>query len=262
MTYKDISARFFGVEVEMSTDFEIVQRDMKKSKVFPPNTKYSTGFGKVETDGKRFFLMIDGSTETEFVTPKLFLESIQYPHFQKMVQFFNDQEYAITNDDGLHIHVDCADVHPDQVLTAWLYIESKIKTAFPYNRRKFNTYSYSFPFCREYTQKPLMHSFQRVKLSHKEKDHHAACSFFSYNSRKDVEFRFMEGSLNMKDIEYWIKFCLYFVEFAKHIEVLDILQESAFAPKDSFEDLLEQMDIKDKRLVKWLNFREEKFKLK
>ena len=107
-----------------------------------------------------------------------------------------------------------------------------------------------------------MHSMAFVKDNHLEKDHHAACSFFSYNNKSDVEIRFMEGTLDMNSIDMWTKFCLYFIEFAKEMEVLDFLQESAFSPDESFEEMCGTMGIREKRLINWLKTREESFRFK
>lgn len=246
--------RNFGVEIEFSDKFEKVYKILdkiipKKERKFKEKHFFS--------DGNTWDLKTDATTEIELATPILTFKSPKYKLFKKIINTLKENKIKSTKiRDSIHVHIQCDDIHDKQILIGWLYIENGIKKLFPKlrmrnKRRKGNNEDYCTRYIKQVSyDKQICDYFKDA--NNIMDDHHNILSFQNYIYNGTIEFRSHEGCLEFKEIELWIKFCMYFLNFCKKIDPLefltnDVLSNSLYLS----EELLLPNYLKD-----WVNNRE------
>jgi len=143
-----------------------------------------------------------------------------------------------------------------QLITAWLQIEKIIIKCFPKHRRN-NTYCYRLIHKKKYRKI----SDLLIEAEKEAQDHHAIFSLCYYNTRKTVEFRIMEGNINIQDIQPWVKFCMLFLNYAQTIDPIQIICNTKQSIKN-LQQLIKLLNIQDNEIIKFLKERKKKFSTK
>jgi hypothetical protein len=256
--------RKFGCEFEFSTDFidfaeivtPIVKRVCGKNRLKVLNECYRSINNLV-----KWHVKADASTQVEFCTPVSSL--IKLEDIEQIVRALQAKRIKISENDSFHVHVGSSDLNKKSLLALWLRYERIIYALFPKHRRNNNT------FCtRAIQDEPLSnelvaHYFKNAMTS--TEDHHSGISFTYHkqngSSRNTVEFRLAEGTLNMRLIRNWIAFLLYLVEKSKNKQALEdrLCEEVLPVRLSALETMIQELDIEDEKLIKWLRFRLKKF---
>ena len=247
----------FGCELEFSTAFDDSKQFVKDSihKVFGVNSLNIKKEVFKSINNKKWDLKLDPSTESELCTPISTWKKID-----KICDVINliKEKIKVTDNDALHVHVDMRNMDEKKILALWLKYEKIILSLFPKYRRE------SF-FCERSIRKlksgKNTASFFKDAMS-ATSDHHSAISFNlteeGKKKRRTVEFRTAEGTKDPVMVRNWVLFCLSFVHASKKVNPFDILCD--FPYDSSIDDLIVEIGIKDKDLLKWMESREKKFR--
>ena len=255
------SLRNFGIEMEFSTEKEKIL-ELLREDFFKPRSKliYQENYCKSE-DLKRWYLKRDATTESELTTPAINLRSKEYKKMHEILTLFNKKRVKVTENDGLHIHIDISDVQEGNMMVAWLLFEEDIIKMFPNNRSRQETarsyYTQSIPPAKRYIGKNTRTSHKCIGdylveyLGIGRGDKHRAISFRDYSEDGTIEIRIAEGTKCFRDIDTWLKICLSIVEYAKVMNVWDMMMIKI----NNRPTLLDMIDFKSKQIEKWIERR-------
>jgi len=249
-----IAERNFGCEFEFSSPFNEVEEVIKPkilSMYGTKSIKCTNMYMSTQNNKNYWHLKRDFSTSTELCTP--ISKRSDLAKICRIVDYLKKNEISITRADSLHVHVQANDVKPENMLVAWMSIEPVIVKCFPKYRRKNE-------FCEKFVTNRKKYDnvasfFREAELNMNE--HHQAISFTHYNMRKTVEFRISEGTLEREHVRNWVNFCLSFISYARGLDVLYTVCETPNLLK--INDLIDNMKLCDKKLIKWLRARYNKF---
>jgi len=253
----NILDRPFGCEIEISTDFDDAKPILKKilDQIYKKPMLYAKRdvFDSCIKTNK-WHLKIDNSTMSEICTPISTFKDIS--KICKVAKKMKQNKIKITHDDSFHIHVHSPDVNPRNVLICWLQYESVIKDCFPERRR---TGDYSMELIPYTGKRKKNISEFLIKAIDESENHHSIISFSHYEQRKTIEFRISEGTLNPEHIRNWVKFCIYFIQHSKKIDPLLIVCDNV--NDKTLYEMIDEFNIKDKQVIKWLTKRHSNKKL-
>jgi len=247
--------RKFGFELEFSTYMNAVQEMVKKiiPKIYGRN-KLVPDAASWECNKKynKWELKSDGSTECELTTPISTIKD--FKKIEQVLIELKERNISVTRKDSVHVHMQANKISKHQLIAAWLQIENIIIKCFPRHRRN-NTYCQKLIHWRKY--KKLSDFF--IKAEDEAKDHHSIFSLCYYDDRKTVEFRVMEGNINIQDIKPWVKFCMLFLNYAKTIDPIEIICKKKNRI-NNIKELIELLKIYDEEIIEFLKRRKKKWK--
>ncbi len=263
--------RCFGVEVEISREFFKTVKLLKSKNLLKRGQyKIDSNVG-IKNDGKKFLICQDLSTETEISSPKISFKSKNWLHFKKIIRELKKANVKITRNDSVHIHIQVGNLESDKILFLWMLYERKILKMFPkyrYTKFKDGWPCYAFPYMsskRVNYFSNLYNVFKEIKKENLHNEHHRALSLEPITEKGTVEFRLMEGNININDIENWIKFCLNFVEQAEKLHIFKWLEKQFWETKslhNKDQNFIKNLNIKDKKVKNWIIKRLKKFRTK
>jgi len=252
-------SRKFGCEFEFSTRYDQIKPIISKiiHKYFGNNSLYCKEEAYQSINNIKWNLKTDATTESELCTPISTLK--QMDKICDVIKEIDRNDIKITDKDSLHVHLDIAGIDKEKVLALWLKYEPVIFSLFPLRRR--NCF-YCERSIKSKGSKKNTASFFKDALNSTE-DHHSAISFsivdyIKNKKRKTVEIRVAEGTKNYKMVRNWVLFCIYFIESSKKIDAMKIMCDYPY--KSTLYDMLNEINIKDKELLEWIEKRHDEFK--
>lgn len=206
--------RPFGLEIELSTPQFLVGHMLKEI----PDFKFRNRTKEYNSNGKYWDLKPEASSECEIATPLITLGGENHNKFKQVMEAISDS--YVTCEDGIHVHVHVPDIEMERLFIAWLYIEYVVLRLFPVYRKN-----------NEYIQLCIIKYRKGKRLSHyigphsyvDAEFHHSTMSLERWPERQSVEFRLHEGTTCYEDIIHWVKFILYFIEFARTVNIIELL---------------------------------------
>ena len=247
-----------GIELEFSSKFKYVQSLI--TPYFNKNEIHIEDSVMQSTNKNIWYLKGENHFQTELTTPVITLQSPENRLLKKILNILEKNNVRITKSDGIHFHIDVPDCSKENLFIAWLSIEPIIKDMFPYHRIK-----HSKLICdasEPYTPSKIPNMFKPADIYLHElpiiDSHSKSLSFQNYDSNKTIEFRLLEGSINYNDMRNWLRFCLYFIEYAKKIDPITTLCSPI--NNESIYSLHKLLDIKSPSLIDWIYDRYKKFK--
>ena len=269
----NMQSRKFGVELEFSSSFDRVKKVI--SSAFKDNPSiFITDETFHDSNGKKWDLKTDASTECELASPKLSLNSPEFKRLKKIVALLNKNHIKVTEKDGFHIHVHVPDVPLERILAPWMSLENSIKMLYPSSRLCSNGYSQPLVESRDENSAAAPRVSDRLaEVVDKSGEHHSMLSMTHWNDRSTFEFRAHEGTKDMLEIEMSIRFVLRLVEFFKKDDMMDALMrpidrkpsvneaDGGYLDTDRRGLHFLKKDVlgSDKELVRWVNKRLRKF---
>ena len=254
--------RRFGVEVETSSSFGTMKKLIQD--YLPPRTGrvlYRESNCESCSKGK-WYLKVDGSTESEMTTPAITLSSPDYKVFRYILDHMRKNRVLITQNDGLHVHVDASDVDDGRLMVAWLLLERGVIGLFPKYRTMTSRSGWDG---RLYSKRYILRNggeCSRRVVDYYEKaiaaardDKYMAMSMRNYDKRGTIEFRLSEGTLDFNHVDCWVRTCLCLVDYASKFD----LMTAVTMPMEDRPKLEKAMMIKQARLRRWLSARQEEF---
>jgi hypothetical protein len=157
----------------------------------------------------KWHVKTDSTTGAEITTPVSKMQDLG--NICRVARLASDK-LKITRRDGFHVHVFCGDTDPRKVLLYWSKVENLVLSIFPKHRRK-NQY------CPPIVGKTLADTVLNAE------NHWAIVSTDRFKKIKTIEFRIAEGTLDPNFIKHWVRFCVYFVDWAVRCDPLDLLCE-------------------------------------
>ena len=214
MPRKSFLHRSFGLELEFSTNQFIMEHMLREI----PGFKFRNRNSESPSNGRDWELKPECSSESELVTPVITLDYMG--ELKKVLDHINKNHHHVTCEDGLHVHVDISEFWPERLYLAWMYLEPAILKLFP----KYRVYN---DYIQLYIPK-LRKSWILAKYITRDSAadvefHHSTMSLEYYDLRKTAEFRLHEGTTDIKAIRLWVTFIMYFLEYARTRNIVDIL---------------------------------------
>lgn len=263
-----IKDRPFGVEFEVSATYAVTEKVFKKfakvatlrgDRVQMINSYY-------KSDGYTWDLKKDASTGAEVCTPRITLNG--YRRISLMMILLDElrKNCYVTNSDGLHVHVNIADMAPLErvdLLWNWVKFEKLFVELFPPARRKNRFAEQYLPKMKRYFNNNDELDFNNAcgKLVKLGENHYSIVNITSIPS---IEFRVMEGTLSDVDILNWIELCIRFVDKTKAFyrkNKRENLHISELKNPD-VDELVDLCAIKPhSTLDKWIKYRKLKIEL-
>lgn len=242
-----IYGRKFGFELEFSTEIDRVSdicREIigdRKLKILPDSCD----------NYHHWQLINDFTTMSELVSPIMTFRDM--PEIRRIVHALERKGVSITKKDSFHLHIWAGDVPEENIVAAWLTIEKCIKKCFPMHRRKSTWAESLMENCSK--KKIIAEIFKNACC--KSHDHSVTLSLQHHRDRgrNTVEFRLSEGTLDMYDIERWLKFCMLFLNYAKNIRVLDKILEKVSRIQNVNQLAVEMRLGRYPNIVRWLKQR-------
>ena len=250
--------RNFGVEIEMSTEFEKVKNIIspylnKKSIIFET-------FNIESSNKKKWYLKIDGTTESELTTPAICLKSENYIKLKELLKVLIRNRVKVTDRDGLHVHIECADVAVGQLIASWIYFEKALISLFPKHRSIQNNGCYSKRFIGQDSTKKISDVFQKsLDTSYHEK--YSAISLRHYSERKTAEFRMAEGMIRFQDIDCWLKILLHLIDFSRKCDICNVLT-TKLCDRPNYNEVYSLLCINAHKIRNWICYRIDRFSKK
>lgn len=248
-----LNERKFGIEFEFSSSFNTLE-PLIRGFFKPSELNVEETYKK--SNGKKYELKLDSTTSCEFATKTLTYD--QLPRIEALLKLLNDNNIKVGNCDGLHIHIYARDVSQKNLIIAWMSVEGAILKLFPKHRRKgFYTQSY----IERFRKKDLL-AHHYMAAYENCKDHHFALSLQNHNERGrwTVEFRTSEGSLDFNHIKNWLRFCILFLEYAKHFDEAIAMTEQV-SEVNKLKHMIKVMHLaKYKQVLTWLWDRYHQFR--
>jgi hypothetical protein len=265
-----INDRFFGVELEVSAPYAVAEKSFRKfTKIITDRgDKFKIHKTYYKSDGETWDLKKDASTGAEICTPAIDLNNSRRVAIMLMLLDDLRKSCYVTANDGLHVHVNIADVSSRDrldLIWSWIKFEKLFIKLFPRARRK-----------TKYARLLVPHITTSACLNqHDEVDFSKVCgrldmiaavhySVVSLTPIPSLEFRLMEGTLSDVDIMNWIELCLRFVDKSKAFyrknkkENIHISQ----IKNPDLDELLDLCCIKpNSNLDKWIKYRKLKIEL-
>ena len=248
--------RKFGFELEFSSKFEYVKNIVQSiiPKIYGKKSlKIENGTCVLDDNFNKWEFKFDGSTECELTTPISTIKD--FPKIEKVVNELKTKKIDITKKDSVHVHMQANDVHYHNIIAAWIQIEQAIIKCFPKHRRNNETYCHKLIHGKNY--KKISDFF--MKAESESSDHHAILSLNYYYDRKTVEFRIMEGNIDINTIKPWVKFCMLFLNYARDIDPVKIICDKQ-KPKTNIQDIIELLNIADEEVIEFLISRTKKYR--
>jgi len=246
--------RKFGFELEFSTpinDVEKIAKNIINKICGKAKLVTDSNFLIKNTNYNKWELKSDGSTECELTTPISKIKD--FNKIKKITEKLKENKVKQTTKDSVHVHMQADDVPKHNIIAAWIQIENEIIKCFPKHRRH-NTY------CQKlipYNKKRKIADFF-IQAEEESMQHHSIVSLNYYDDRKTVEFRIMEGNIEINNIMPWVKFCMLFLNYAKSIDPIEIICR----PKNKLKinDIITELNINDDAIVDFLQRRIKRFK--
>jgi len=212
--------RKFGIEFEFSSDIDELHDIIKIviPSVYGPDSFKVYRKMKDSHNNRKWHLKQDPSTGCELATPVSTIKDLK--KIQSVLTKLSKYDIEITNRDSVHIHICIEDVNPHNMIAAWLQIEPVILHCYPKSRQR-NRY-----YCERLADKKP--AYGRIANFFKDaeeiaKDHHASMSLYHYNSRKTVEFRLGEGTIDKSIVENFVKLYMLFCNYASNIDPIEVV---------------------------------------
>lgn len=247
--------RKFGFELEFSSKFEEVLHHVKSiiPRIYGKNKTLIEGGTRVLDDnyGKWGF-KYDGSTECELTTPISTIKD--FPKITKVLTKLSEKNISTTVKDSVHVHMQANDIPEHNIIAAWIQIENAIMKCFPKHRRN-NSYCAKLIHGKNY--KKMSDFF--IKAEAESEDHHAMLSLNYYDQRKTVEFRIMEGNIDINTIKPWIMFCMLFLNYARTIDPVEVICKKLKLTL-TIEEMIELLNITDEEVLNFIHRRSKMFK--
>jgi len=239
--------RRFGCEFEFSTNFDEVAEIVKPiiKKLYGKNKIKIKEENYPSNNNYKWHLKTDFSTECELATPVSTIEDL--PKILKVIKYLHKNHLKITKNDALHIHISANDVPKKNIIVAWLFIEKAIMKCFNKNRQN-NEFCPKLNCCRSKKttiDTPYNNALQLTK------EHHSVISLHYYQKRKTVEFRASQATFNTDLIEGWILFCLFYLDWAKKINIKEYMKKRLNEIKTP-KKLIKELNIKNKKVKKFV----------
>lgn len=244
----NIFNRNFGCEFEYTTSFKEIELIITKI----IRTVYKKNNIKIEermvdsVRNKKWHLKLDGSTGCELVTPISKIANLN--KILIIVDYLKQNKVKITTSDSIHVHIEAKNISMKKIIVAWMQIENFIMHYFKKHRQN---NSYCDRLVRGNKNQKIK-SFLNDAME-KSLDHHAAISLSHYNDRKTVEFRLSHATFDPFFIEGWIKFCMYFLNYAKKINIAKTLQMPTNTIKD-YKDIISLLKITDEKTLYFVEY--------
>jgi hypothetical protein len=156
-------------------------------------------------------------------------------HMADVADLLQEKKVEVTPHCGLHIHADCSDLTVLQVGTIvayWLKIEYILGMALPQRRRGNIFCRYMHQGCNwrvdrraNYTAQQVWDLFKPENLSEQDNDerrvtlnlvNYARAVWYKWYTRKTIELRWPEGTLDGRNIKNWLRLFLHFIETVKN----------------------------------------------
>jgi len=243
-----LDERKFGAEFEFTSKYEdlkFILTDLFSEK------KFHCDPSSYKSDGKKWELKLDYTTESELTTP-----IIQYNKLKEVeyvLEVLRSHKIKITKKDSLHLHFDVKDITKEQLLTSWLRVEPFIVKLFPKHRQKSG---YACHYINTPSKKKIIAQYYNMAYE-KCYSHHQVFSLENYPDNATIEIRISEGSLNYTHFQNWSLLCLYFLNYAKNTDSFKNMTKSIIL--NDKEEFLEELDIKIPYLINWINSRWSKY---
>jgi hypothetical protein len=155
-------------------------------------------------------------------------------HITEVAWRLEDAGCEVNQNCGLHIHADASDLSIAQVgtiLAHWVKIENMFALSLPDHRRNNEYCSFMQDRCHRrllrdhaYTPLQLYDTLRPENLGYYENAdrrvtlnivNYARALAYKWESRKTLELRWPEGTLDATDIKCWVRLFLNFIEFVK-----------------------------------------------
>ena len=254
--------RKVGIEFEFSTPIKYLKEPLKK--FFKENNiklviKKEWG----HSNGKKWELKTDSSTESELVTPVMLYNDENWKFMKKLLIFTDEILHVkITKKDGLHVHFDVDDFEMNDLIIGWMFCEKAFTTIMKASRIK---HKRQFLNDEEIYSRRVLYTTSSNQLfatkfrdSYDESfDRYSIYNLNNYSKNKTVEIRCHEGTNVFNDVENWVKFCLYFFKFMKSINIIDILTSAISEGVD--ESNVNYLFGLPEYLCTWYYIREQKY---
>jgi hypothetical protein len=242
----------FGCEFEFSTPhsemISIVKRSIKEFSNKRIITQINNSSYFKSNNNKSWHLKTDSSTESEICTPLSTIHDIK-----TICDIISSLDIPIvTENDAFHIHCDIGDIPTYNIITGWISIESTIFKCFP-KHRKNNSY------CERLLppQQTGILALKYKNAKNKAEDKDSVITTYMVPERKTIEIRIGEGTKDPIYIKNWIMFSQYFLNYARNIDIAEILCRKNNHKKIDW--LIKEMKIDSIDLKKWLQYRYEKY---
>jgi hypothetical protein len=285
--------RRFGIEIELGEEVskEIVSNffsekssHASKSDIYRPSC--NNDFWHIKDDatcGTRGRQGPKGVEIASYVAKSLF----DLQNISSLISMLPNLGCKINKNCGFHVHVDCQDLTKAQVavITAyWIKIENCLKYSVPLSRRN-NRYcamlgpKLKIKTLQRFPDAELFYNFCCPKdigfFENKERKvnfnlvNYARALHFGTSSKKTLELRWPESTLNENDIKNWTILFLNFIENCKDKTLPDSFSESNFYEmldilglNSDFEEIKKVKIWLLKRFSKYVsNFKEESIEI-
>jgi hypothetical protein len=193
---------------------------------------------------------LDGSTECELATPISGINNID--EILIVIDYLKQHKVKITNSDSFHVHVQAKDIDAKKIVIAWMQIESLVVGWFKKHRYHNSFCPEIIPQHKKSKNRPTISQLYSEAI-HNAMEHHATMSLFHYRNRKTVEFRLSQATFDLVFLEGWIRFCMYFLHYAKKINVKNAFDTPPNMIRTS-GDIISLFSIKDLKTLYFLKY--------
>lgn len=248
--------RKFGCEFEFSTEFYDAEPIVRKAinEVYGIGNLHAARTFFYSNKNKKWHFKTDSSTETELTTPVSNHKDLS--KICKVVKILKkNKKMKITQKDALHIHMHATDIPENNIIVAWIQIESAILRCFPKYRRMKRRYCPRLISEKKKNidiSKSVMRAIQYAEV------HHSIISLFRYRDYGTAELRISECNLEANHIVNLVRFFNYFLNYSKTINPLLV----ACSGKKSYTTLPRVFDLlnADHDVEKYFLSRARKFR--
>ncbi|MFW6121021.1 MAG: amidoligase family protein [Petrotogales bacterium] len=227
--------RKFGIEFEFSSlPKEVVRQIRPLLKEIYGRKAYRHSTDWIESKRNTLWhIKPDSSTDVEVCTPISTFEDLN-----TIVFIISNLDLEITNNDGLHIHMQADDINPYQMAIGWILIEKLLFNHIPRYRR-------SNEYCKRVTN--FRHTnclFSKIinQVIRDLDDHHSALSTNKWEERGTVELRIFRNFRNPRYIKPSVQFLARFLHYCSRIDTNYMLC-TKIKRISSFEKLLKEIPL-------------------
>jgi hypothetical protein len=251
--------RTFGCEFEFSTMFSDIKPIALKciENVYGEDSnwvKISKETKETHNNLSYWHVKPEPTSASEICTPISTMKDMG--KIKRVVKNFKKNNIEVSDSDSMHVHIYAGDIDIKLLLAIWIRFEAIIKRWFP--RSRYQSYSYNEPVINYKGNAKKVADFLLESMG--DDLGYKLISFNSHCKRKTVEFRISEGTLNPDHVYAWVKMCLIIVNRVKTADVYDSVCSSV--NNLSKIEFIDYFKIRDKKILKWMDDRENEFKRK
>jgi len=204
--------RPFGIEMEFNCSFEDLKINAADAikRIYGPRKYYAKDSKFSSINNKTWHIKSEDYQTSEVTTPVSILSNLR--DIKKVFGIISCSGLEVADDCGFHIHFSVGDIDPYLIGAAWLLCEKSIFKCFPPSRLK-NIHLDKVVRYPSYEKKQIANFLEdTIDNAHTE-----TLSLLNYTEMNTIEIRIAESTLDIKFIDIWVNFCLYWLEYIKKI---------------------------------------------